>query len=187
MLILASASPRRKEILELVKLDFKVCPSDIDEKKLEYHGEKEDYPAFLSCSKALNVYQKHPNDIIIAADTIVIVDGEVLGKPINEDGAKAMLRKLSNNKHIVITGVTVKTKDKCLTFSNRSEVYFYPLSEEEIDSYIKTKEPMDKAGAYAIQGIGSKFIKGINGDFYNVMGLPISELLHLLDENKIKY
>ena len=187
MLILASSSPRRKEILDLVKVHFKIIPSNIDEGSLKYDGSKEDYPLFLSSKKAEDVYRNHQNDVVIGADTIVIIDGEVLGKPKDEKEAHVMLKKLQNKTHLVITGVTIKAKDKTLSFSERSEVTFYPISDEEIDEYIKTKEPMDKAGAYAIQGIGSKFIKGINGDFYNVMGLPVAKLLHVLDENKIEY
>lgn len=187
MLILASGSPRRKEIFELVKLNFKVEAATIDEKTLKYEGPIESYPAFLSLAKADNVYQKHTNDTIVAADTIVIINGEVLGKPKDEKEAKIMLKKLADNIHTVITGVTIKTKDKCLSFSESSEVEFYPLTNQEIENYIKTKEPMDKAGAYAIQGVGAKFIKRIEGDFYNVMGLPIARLLHILDENNIKY
>ena len=130
----------------------------------------------LSFLKALKVYKDNPDAVVIGADTIVVVDNKVLGKPKNEQEANEMLHKLQNNKHTVITGCTIISSKMSETFSNMSDVYFNPMSDEEIDEYIKTNEPMDKAGAYAIQGIGSKFIHSIDGDYYSIMGFPISEV-----------
>ena len=120
--------------------------------------------------------------IVIGADTIVVVNDKVLGKPKDEKMAKEMLSQLQNNKHTVITGVSIISSKMSETFSNVSEVYFNPMSEEEILNYIKTKEPMDKAGAYAIQGIGAKFINRINGDYYSIMGFPISEIYNRIQK-----
>lgn len=187
MLILASASPRRKEIMELVGLDFKVVPSTIDEKSLVYHGRRLFLPEFLATKKAEDVFSRNKDDIVIASDTIVICGDDVFGKPIDKEEAKMMLRELSNKTHTVATGVCIKFKDQTITFTEVTGVTFYPLSEQDIDEYIATNEPIDKAGAYAIQGKGAKYIKKIEGDFYTVMGLPISKILHELNKLGIKY
>ena len=180
-LILASGSPRRKQILEYLNIPFDVVVSNAEEhidsnKPLEKEIEK------LSYLKAEEVFKRHKDAVVIGSDTIVTINNKVLGKPKNEDEAKQMLQLLQNNKHTVITAVTIMSKDKTITFHNNSDVYFNPISEKEIDEYIKTKEPMDKAGAYAIQGIGAKFIKKIDGDFYSIMGLPLNEVYLKLKE-----
>ncbi len=178
-LILASGSPRRKELLSTLNIPFEIIVSNFEEnidqnKSLEKEIER------LSYGKASSVYQSNKDAIVIGADTIVTINNKVLGKPKNEQDAKRMLNLLSNNVHTVITGVTIMSKDKAETFSCASKVYFDKLSDEEIEEYINTKEPMDKAGAYAIQGIGSKFIKKIEGDYYAIVGLPINQIYQKL-------
>ncbi|MGI6377512.1 MAG: Maf family protein [Bacilli bacterium] len=180
MLILASASPRRKEILKLVGLKFQVIPSDFTEENLKYTGEKIYLPEKLAQAKAQNVSKKHPDDIVLAADTIVIIDNEILGKPKNSLEAQEMLSKLAGEKHLVSTGVCLQKGTKIRSFTSITEVEFYPMSAKEIADYVATKEPLDKAGAYAIQGLGAKYIKAINGDFYTVMGLPIAKIIQEL-------
>ena len=174
-LILASQSPRRKQILEMLNIPFEIIVADIDE-KINPDNELTKEIENISFLKALKVFNDNKDAVVIGADTIVVVDGKILGKPKNEEEAKQMLKLLQDNMHYVITGVTILSSKQSETFSNVSEVYFNPITDEEIDEYIKTKEPMDKAGAYAIQGIGAKFIRKINGDFYSIMGLPVSEV-----------
>ena len=174
-IILASGSPRRKELLSILGYPFEVIVSDFEETINENNKLKEEIKK-LSFGKAKAVFDKHQDDLVIGADTIVTIDNKVLGKPKTEDKAYEMLKELSNKKHTVITGVTIMTKEKVDTFAVVSDVYFNKLSDEEINEYIKTKEPLDKAGGYAIQGLGSKFIKKIDGDYYAIMGLPVSEL-----------
>lgn len=180
-IILASKSPRRKQLMDLLELPYEIIVADIDEtinqdKDLRKEIER------LSFLKALKVYNDNKDAIVIGADTIVVVNDKVLGKPKDEKMAKEMLSQLQNNKHTVITGVSIISSKMSETFSNVSEVYFNPMSEEEILNYIKTKEPMDKAGAYAIQGIGAKFINRINGDYYSIMGFPISEIYNRIQK-----
>ena len=174
-IILASKSPRRKQILEMLNIPFEIIVADIDE-KINPNNDLRREIENISFLKALKVFNENKDAIVIGADTIVVVNNEVLGKPKNEDDAFRMLKLLQNNKHHVITGVTILSNKCSESFSNISEVYFNPISDEEIKEYIKTKEPMDKAGSYAIQGIGAKYIDHINGDFYSIMGLPVSDL-----------
>ncbi|MCQ2520399.1 MAG: Maf family protein [Lachnospiraceae bacterium] len=180
--ILGSASPRRKELLGNMGLDFEIVVSDCDEAvtKTEPH----DIVKELSLLKASDVKSKIlPNEegvIIIAADTLVFLGNERLGKPKDKEDAKAMLRRLSGNSHSVITGVTIMKSQgnvwESVTFSEETKVLFAKLDENEIDTYVNTGEPMDKAGSYAIQGIGAKFVTGIDGDYSNVVGLPVPAL-----------
>lgn len=181
-IILASQSPRRKELLSLLNIDYEAIPADIDE-QINLNNDLVSEIEKLSYQKANHIFKDYKDALIIGADTIVKINNEVLGKPKTYEQAKHMLMMLSNNTHEVVTGVTILSQEKVETFSSIAKVTFYPLSEQEIDEYIKTNEPMDKAGAYAIQGIGAKFIKSIDGDFYTIMGLPIAELYHRL----IKY
>jgi len=175
-LILASASPRRKDILEGLGLKITVIPSHIPEDNIE--GTGEEIARTLAKLKARSVADKH-NGIIIGADTVVILDDIVLGKPLNESDAKQMLTKLSGNSHFVVTGIAVinTSNSQEIITSTKSKVTFRVISEQEIDSYIAGREPMDKAGAYAIQGKGSNFITKLEGSYTNVIGLPISESL----------
>lgn len=178
-LILASGSPRRKQLLSQLDVPFEIKVADIDEQINPNNPLKEEIEK-LSFLKAHEVFKDNEDAVVIGADTIVTIDDKVLGKPRSKEEAKEMLNLLQDNKHTVITAVTIMDKEHHDTFSVLSDVYFYPMSEMEIDEYIKTEEPMDKAGAYAIQGIGSKFIKKIDGDYYAIMGFPIGEVYRKL-------
>lgn len=181
-LILASGSPRRKEILEQVGVVFSVMPSDVEE--IITKEVPEEIVMELSRQKAEDVYQKQGNKdvIVLGADTVVAHEGKILGKPKTKEEAKAMLRSLSGQKHSVYTGVTLIGKGGRETFYDETVVEFYPMNEEEISAYVESGEPMDKAGAYGIQGKAAAFIKGIEGDYYNVMGLPIAKVLRNLQK-----
>ena len=173
-LILASASPRRKALLSLFGIPFTVRAADIDE-TMDPEKPPFDEVARVSRSKALAV-SRGEEDVVIAADTIVVCGGKVLGKPHSREEAAAMLRMLSGSTHQVMTGCTVLRGSRAETFTQVTELHFRPLSEAEIASYIATGEPMDKAGAYGIQGGAALFCEGMTGDYYNVMGLPVCRL-----------
>jgi septum formation protein len=187
-IILASQSPRRKALLELAKIPFEIvvkstdeiCPADMP---------LEEVPVFLARQKALEVdkfldeayHKEHRNKYILAADTVVVLDDKIIGKPENRKDAIDMLTSLSGRKHKVITGVVLFHETGVVEFSDTTEVEFHPLTKPQIEHYIDSCSPFDKAGAYAIQEwIGAVGIKSINGDFYNVMGLPISRVLQVL-------
>lgn len=179
MLLLASSSPRRSELLKLAGYEFEAVSANVSESVL--HGT----PAMqiveqLSARKAQAVAKLHPEDTVLAADTVVVLKGRVLGKPKDEEMARAMLKLLSANVHQVYTGYTVISGKKLITGHEVTSVEFYALSPEEIDAYVATGDPMDKAGAYGIQGKAALFVKRINGDFYNVMGLPIGKIHRIL-------
>lgn len=174
-LILASRSPRRQELMHLLTNDFAVCPADVDESMPQGLSSVQ-YPVFLAEKKAYAVLTRFPDARVLGADTIVLCDGEIYGKPHDDADAARMLRALSGKTHQVITGVALLEGARADTFSVETLVTFYPLDEAEILSYVATGEPLDKAGAYGIQGAGAKLVKGINGDFYNVVGLPVGEL-----------
>lgn len=180
-IILASASPRRKELLEKLDLDFSVCPADIDESLLP-DEDAAMYPLRTAVQKAMAVAKTAEDALVIAADTVVAVDDDILGKPRDEAEAKAMLQRLSGREHIVITGIGVvdTASGRTLSATEQTIVYFHPLRDEEIDAYIATGECMDKAGSYGIQGKGSLLVRKIDGDYFNVMGLPLSRLYRLL-------
>ncbi|MBR6724635.1 MAG: septum formation protein Maf [Erysipelotrichaceae bacterium] len=165
--------------MELLHIPFEVIVSDIDE-QIDYTNDLVKEIEKLSFRKAQAVFKDHSDALVIGSDTIVKIGNDVLGKPKNIEDAKAMLKELSDNTHQVVTGVTILYKDKAETFSSVADVTFYPLSDEEIDAYIATNEPMDKAGSYAIQGDAAKFIRSIRGDYYTIVGLPIAELYHRL-------
>lgn len=181
--VLASASERRKELLARITEDFVVIVSEFDEDSIEFNGNVDEYVKSLAYGKAKDVEKKVSNDsIIIAADTIVVMNSKILGKPKTEEDAFRMLKELSGNTHRVYSAVTVINKsngkhiDECLF----TEVRFSELSDEEINNYIKTKEPLDKAGAYGIQGLGGLFVEKIDGCYYNVVGLPLNLLNKML-------
>lgn len=179
-IILASGSPRRKELLEGLGVDFRVEVMEGIEETYPADLPVEEIPLFLSKLKA-HAYQAKAHDLIITADTVVILGGEVIGKPKDEAQAKRMLAALSGRTHTVVTGVTVHTANRVETFGCSSEVEFAPLAEEEIAYYVSHYRPLDKAGSYGIQEwIGYMGIKGIKGSFYNVMGLPVQRLYALL-------
>lgn len=174
MLILASQSPRRRELLGRLGIPFTAVSADIDE-TMDPGVPPEQEVARLSREKALAV-PAGPQDIVLAADTIVVRDGRVLGKPHTPERAKEMLRLLSGRDHQVITGYTILKDGIAHTGTETSHIFFRDLLEEEIEAYVKTGEPLDKAGAYGIQGLAALFIKGLEGDYYNVMGLPLCAL-----------
>ena len=169
MLILASNSPRRKEILEMLGFDFKIVVSHCDE-TVDKISPKQTVME-LSKRKAMAINCEE-TDIIIGSDTIVCLNDNILGKPKDKDDAIRMLKSLSGNCHEVFTGVTIISGKKCITDYVSAKVYFKKMSEDEIIYYVNTNEPMDKAGAYAIQGKGAAYIEKIEGDFFAVMGLP---------------
>ena len=177
-LILASASPRRKELLGLYGIPFTVRAADIDE-TMDPDKPPFDEVARLSREKALAV-PREPEDVVVAADTIVVCDGIVLGKPKDEAQAIEMLSLLSGRAHQVMTGCTVLRGQKDETFTEVTDIHFRPLSPGEIRRYVATGEPMDKAGAYGIQGGAALFCEKIVGDYYNVMGLPVCRLGQVL-------
>ncbi len=177
--ILASASPRRKELFRNITEDFTVQPADVEE-TIPPDMLPEDVAAYLSHIKAEAVSQNNPNAIVIGCDTIVLLGDQLLGKPHSPEEAKNMLQALSGKTHQVITGTTVTDGSRTVTFSSETAVTFYPLSEAEIDAYLETGEPFDKAGAYGIQGKGSLLIHGIQGDYFTVMGLPVARLSRVL-------
>jgi septum formation protein len=186
MLVLASASPRRQDLLRNAHISFAVQPADIDETPRPVENPRE-YAERLAREKALAVWQTRPQDVVLGADTIVVVDETILGKPADAADATRMLRALSDRTHRVITGVCIvwpgklRKEDRQLkTASETTLVTFNKLSEEEIQEYISTAEPMDKAGAYAIQGIASRWIPRIEGDYSNVVGLPVALVYRML-------
>ena len=177
-LILASASPRRRELLGLFRIPFEIRVADIDE-TMDPAKAPYDEVARVSRLKALAVAREE-GDTVIAADTIVVCEGKVLGKPRSEQEACQMLRLLSGRDHQVMTGVTVVRKDRAETFTEVTDLHFRPLSEKEIADYVATGEPMDKAGSYGIQGGAALFCQRLVGDYYNVMGLPVCRLGEVL-------
>lgn len=179
MLILASGSPRRRELLTMLGYHFLQDPAGIDETLPGKLSPKEAVE-WLSARKAEAAAQKHPKDVVLAADTLVACGEQILGIPADKTKAKYYLNLLSGRFHNVYTGCTIKRGGECKTFSVAAAVEFYPLSEEEIDGYLATGEPFDKAGGYGIQGRGSVLVKEIHGDFYTIMGLPVSRVVREL-------
>lgn len=180
-LILASGSPRRKQLLEQAHIDFEVITSDVDETNPPGMP-GEEVPVHLAIKKAQAVAQLQPGRDILAADTVVLLDDDILGKPANDEEAKVMLSRLSGKMHRVVTGVCLLQSGQQHHFSTTTEVYFRPLTTQQISYYVETYHPLDKAGSYAIQEyIGIIGIEKINGDYYNVMGLPVGDLLPLLN------
>ena len=179
-LILASQSPRRKELLGLFRLPFIIRAADIDE-AMDPEKPPFDEVARVSRAKAMAV-ERTESDVIIAADTIVVCEGRVLGKPHSEAEAVRMLTLLSGRDHQVMTGLTVLRGGEAITCTEVTDIHFRPLSGKEIRAYVATGEPMDKAGAYGIQGGAALFAERMVGDYYNVMGLPVCRLGQLLKQ-----
>ncbi len=175
-IILASGSPRRKMLLKSLGVEFESVVPNTDE---TYDGElsPEEIAKHVSKNKANEIVGKYQNSAVIAADTIVVIRDEILGKPEDKKDAYIMLRKLSGSWHEVITGICILYQNKQTLFSERTRVHFKELDDDFINWYIKTNEPMDKAGAYGIQGFGAVLVDRIDGDFYNVMGFPISKIM----------
>lgn len=179
-IVLASQSPRRKELLGLFHIPFTVRVADINE-TMDETLSPYDAVAQVSRKKAEAVKQSE-DELIIAADTIVVCKGQILGKPRDEADARRMLRLLSGTDHQVMTGMTVLKGDRCVVCTEVADVHFRDLSDTQIDAYIQTGEPMDKAGSYGIQGGAALFVEKIVGDFYNIMGLPVCRLGQILEE-----
>ena len=188
-IVLASASPRRKSLLEWAELDFDILVRETDE---TFPPELSPQEAAIHIARGkaratreLELYKRYEYHIpVLAADTMVILNGEIIGKPVNREDAISILTRLSGNKHLVVTGVVILHDEKEISFADTTEVEFHPISYSDICYYVDKYKPYDKAGAYAIQEwIGVIGIKSINGDFYNVMGLPVSRIVSALADN----
>lgn len=179
--ILASASPRRKKLLSMIYDDFKVIPSDVRE-FVPRDLEVEKCPEYLAAAKAEMVAQGRDRYLVIGCDTSVITEGKILNKPRDTNDARIMMNMLSGTVHRVITGCCLYYMRHSFSFSVSTDVEFFELSEQEIEDYISTSEPYDKAGGYGIQSKGGLFVKGIHGDYYNVVGLPVARLKRAIDE-----
>lgn len=180
-IILASASPRRQELIKMITENIIVNPCDCDETIKDGLVGRE-IAEYLSKIKGEAVKPKFPNEIIVSADTIVCLNDKVLGKPKSREDAFSMLRALNGNTHSVFTGVTIIKGENEKTFSQETKVAFYELSDEEIYEYIDSGEVYDKAGSYGIQGKGGLLVKGIDGDYFNVVGLPVARLKRELED-----
>ena len=182
--ILASASPRRRELLNLIGIEHEVRPANIDETYLAGEAPRE-HAERLAREKAVAI--EAPEAITIGSDTIVVVDGRVLGKPRDREHAAEMLRQLSGRSHVVMTGVAAKWRGKLVSGLEEVGVTFRPLRDDEIERYIDTGEPMDKAGAYGIQGFGATIVERVDGDYFAVMGLPLNRLARLFERLGVNY
>ncbi|WP_209121977.1 nucleoside triphosphate pyrophosphatase [Alkalihalobacillus sp. BA299] len=171
--ILASGSPRRKELLEQAKISFTAQTSDVDE-TIDPALSPEDLVQSLALQKAAAVFEVNKDAVVLGADTIVVLAGQVLGKPNDREHARGMLRALSGKKHSVLTGVSILSDRLKKTFFVETRVQFWELTNEEIERYLDTNEPFDKAGAYGIQGFGATLVAHIEGDYFSVVGLPLS-------------
>lgn len=184
--VLASASPRRHDLLQMIGIAHEVVPADIDEARLDgevprAHVER------LAREKGAKVAARFPGALVISADTIVVADGDVLGKPHDPAEARAMLRRLGGRTHLVFTAVAVSLGERTISAVEEVSVTFLPLAEPGIAAYVATGEPMDKAGSYGIQGYGATLVERIDGDFFAVMGLPLARLVRLLRELGVEY
>ena len=183
--IVASASPRRKELLSMTGYEFEIIPSDADETLPENMGAYEAVKE-LSKRKAFSVWEENRDAVVLGCDTVVAYDDVILGKPETEEEAEKMLLELSGKEHFVYSGVCITDGKETRQFTGSAKVKFYNLSKETVKSYVATKEPMDKAGSYGIQGIGSVLVESIEGDYFTIVGLPLSETARVLSEFGIK-
>ena len=183
MLVLASSSPRRRELLSNAGIDFIVDPANVDETPRSGEAAA-DFAVRLATEKAEAIAGRHPGQLVVGADTVVIVGREVLGKPVDSGDARRMLRMLRNRTHEVSTGIALVVDNNALTHIETTSVVVGEISETEIDDYVLSGEPMDKAGAYAIQGRASRWISRIEGDYFNVVGLPVAALWRMLKKLK---
>ncbi len=180
-LVLASASPRRQELLRLITEDFTVCPADVDE-TIPADISPQAAARYLAEIKAKAIAAQFPDAVIIGSDTTVLLEDTILGKPETPERTAEMLRRLSGTTHEVITGVALAQGKRCESFCTVTKVKFYKLTETKIQQYIATGEPLDKAGGYGIQGYGALFVESLNGDYYSVVGLPIAPLARALEQ-----
>jgi len=183
-LVLASSSPRRAELLRNAAIPFTVCAVDVTEARRPQEW-PEDYVRRVAEEKAKAALTRHPDKFVLGADTVVIVDGQVLGKPTDAKDASRMLRLLSAGSHLVTTGVCLLGPNVEDTRAETTTVSFSPLSEQQIADYVATGEPMDKAGAYAIQGIASRWVTHLDGCYFNVMGLPVPLVYRMLQKHRV--
>ena len=183
--IVASASPRRKEILSMGGFGFRIIPSDCDETIKEKLSPEETVKV-LAERKALSVLSENENSVVLGCDTVVALGDEILGKPADREDAFKMIKALSGKTHRVCTGVCIADKDKTKSFVSVAEVEFYEISDETAESYVATGECDDKAGAYGIQGLGGTLVKSIKGDYYAIVGLPYAETVRVLSEFGIR-
>jgi septum formation protein len=184
--ILASQSPRRRELLNLVGILHEVQPADIDESY--FAGERPgEHAERLARGKTAVIAEREPDAVVIGSDTIVVVDGDVLGKPADQLDAVRMLARLAGRSHVVVTAVAVSWRGETRSAVEEVGVTFHPMSRTEIDAYIATGEPMDKAGAYGIQGYGATIVSRVDGDYFAVMGLPLQRLIRVLASLGIRY
>lgn len=183
-MILGSKSPRRQELLKLISDEFRVQTIEVDE-SVDAYSSPIEY-AHIIANKKINAYLEYfgSDEIIICADTIVVLNGKILEKPKDKNHCYQMIKELQNNKHLVYTTVAISYYGSITTFLEETAVYVDPMTEDEITEYVNSDEPYDKAGGYGIQGVFSKYISKIDGDYYNVMGLPVSRLYKEL--NKLK-
>lgn len=180
-LILGSKSPRRREILSMVGIDFEVVTKNVDEKVVA--KDPKEKVKKIAMKKCNAIFDDYPDNVVLCADTIVLTEkGEVLEKPKDIDDARRMIEDISGTYHYVYTAFIIKSKDKEITHLEETKVFVTKMSKYEIEEYIHTTEPYDKAGAYAIQGLFGKYIEKIEGDYYNVMGLPINKVYECLKE-----
>lgn len=184
--ILASQSPRRRELLALVGIEHEVMPADINE-DVRPGEQAVPYTERLAREKAAVIAQRHPDAYVIAADTTVVVDGDIVGKPGDAADARAMVKRLSGRSHIVCTGIAIAHGDRIESAVEQVGVTFRRLSDEEIAAYVETGEPMDKAGAYGIQGWGATIVERVDGDYFSVMGLGLRRLVELFSRHGVKY
>ncbi len=184
--ILASGSPRRRQLLQLVGIDHDVVPSDIDE-TIRSGELPEQYCERLAREKAEHIAKDKPESVVIGADTIVVIDDQILGKPRDVEDAARMLRMLSGRSHTVMTAVAATLDGRTVSSVELVDVTFLPLDDERIAAYIRTREPMDKAGAYGIQGYGATIVRRIDGDYFAVMGLSLVRLVALMRELGVAY
>lgn len=190
--ILASLSPRRKELMNLIIGGFDIEAADIDERAIEESLKDEDplkVSEALALEKALAIAKTHPDDVVIGADTSVIASGKILGKPVDKDEAREMLTMLSGIEHVVATGVAVVLGEKVISFTEETKVRFYdpsPYMDKLIEDYINTPDPYDKAGGYGIQTQGALLVEKIDGDYLNVVGLPVARLARVLSDLGIR-
>jgi septum formation protein len=185
-LVLASQSPRRAELIGRLRLAFDTIPADVDERYLE-HESPDAHAERLAREKALAVSVRRPEALVVGSDTIVVLDGDVLGKPRDDDHALQMLLRLSGREHEVHTGIAVAHGGRVASGLERVRVRFRELEPRTAREYVATREPMDKAGAYGIQGYGSAIVEGIEGDYFAVMGLPIVRMLRLIERFGWRY
>jgi len=178
-LILASSSPRRKELLENLRIPFAVTSSDVDE-SFDPKLAPEEVVMELADRKAQKVFRENSDAFVIGSDTMVVANNQILGKPADEAEAVRMLKMLSGSQHEVYTGVSIVSKNNSTRFYERTEVWFWELTDEEIQAYVKSGEPLDKAGAYGIQQLGSMLVKKIHGDYFAVVGLPVARTIREL-------